>query len=442
MAPRETEQDMPTLARALANPALWLMGGFGFASGLPLPLSGFTLRQWFAEGHVSLGAIGLTAEIGLAYSLKFLWAPLLDHAAPPGFLATFGRRRGWLLAIQPALALSVVLLALSRPAVAPAAAAGAAALVAFLSASQDIVIDAWRIETFPLRLQGAAMAAYVWGYRAALLISGAGAIALATPLGWHLSLLLMAALGAVGIPVTLAAREPPPPASRAHGRQSLGQRLSEALIAPLQEFLERPGAVPILAFVVLFRLGEAMAGVMLPPFYRSLGFDRAAVALASGPVSLAAVLAGAALGGWLVARLGVGRALLFTGWVQTLCLAMYVLLAYSAGDHRVLLATSGVEAFTEGLADAAFITYLSGLCSRAHTATQYALLSSVAALALRTVGGLSGFLAAAAGWKLFYSLTTFAAFPAMGVMIFLLRRYPPAPGPAPEPAFLADRGGK
>ncbi len=419
------DEAAPTLAELLANPALWLMGGFGFASGLPLPLSGFTLRQWFAEGHVSLGAIGLTADIGLAYSLKFLWAPLLDHTAPPGFLARFGRRRGWLLAIQPALALSVVLLALSQPGIAPAAAAGAAALVAFLSASQDIVIDAWRIETFPQRLQGAAMAAYVWGYRGALLISGAGAIALATPWGWHLSLLLMAVLGAIGIPVTLAAREPAPPEHTAPARLSLGQRLTEALIAPLAEFMGRPGAVPILAFVVLFRLGEAMAGVMLPPFYRALGFDRVAVALANGPVSLAAVLIGAVIGGWLVARIGTGRALLATGWVQTLCLAMYVLLAYSAGDHRVLLATSAVESFTEGLADAAFITYLSSLCSRAHTATQYALLSSVAALALRTVGGLSGFLAAAAGWKLFYSLTTLAAFPAMGVMIYLLRHYPP-----------------
>ncbi|MGH7056683.1 MAG: MFS transporter, partial [Acetobacteraceae bacterium] len=192
-----------------------------------------------------------------------------------------------------------------------------------------------------------------------------------------------------------------------------------------------PGAFPILAFVVLFRLGEAMAGVMLPPFYRSLGFNRVQVALATGPISLSAVLVGAALGGWLVARLGTGRSLLLTGWVQTLCLAMYVLLAYSAGNHTVLLATSAVEAFTEGLADAAFITYLSGLCSREHTATQYALLSSVAALALHTVGGFSGFLAAAAGWKLFYSVTTFAAFPAMGVMIYLLRRYPPEPAATP-----------
>ena len=432
--PEEGEEQVPTRSSVLRNPALWLMGGFGFASGLPLPLSGFTLRQWFAEGHVSLGAIGLTAEIGLAYSLKFLWAPLFDHAAPPGMLARFGRRRGWLLTIQPLLAASIVLLALSRPAIAPLAAAVAAALVAFLSASQDIVIDAWRIETFPARLQGAAMAAYVWGYRAALLISGAGAIALATPLGWHLSLLLMAVLGVVGIPVSLAAREPAPPRPVGPRRKSLRARLADALIAPLQEFLARPGAVPILAFIVLFRLGEAMAGVMLPPFYRSLGFDRAAVALAAGPVSLAAVLVGAALGGWLVAKIGVGRALLFTGWVQTLCLAMYVLLAYSAGDHRVLLSTSAVESFTEGLADAAFITYLSGLCSRAHTATQYALLSSVAALALRTVGGLSGFLAAAAGWKLFYSLTTFAAFPAMGVMIYLLRHYPPEKNLQAEPA--------
>jgi MFS transporter, PAT family, beta-lactamase induction signal transducer AmpG len=400
------------------------MAAYGFVAGLPLPLSGFTFRLWLSESNVSLAAIGLTANIGLAYTLKFLWAPVLDQASAPGPLRHFGRRRGWLLAIQPSLVVACVLLALSDPGRAPASAAAAAALVAFLSASQDIAIDAWRIETFPARLQGAAMAAYVWGYRTALLVSGAGAIKSADVFGWHGALLAVAALVGLGPLVTLLAREPVRGPAQAHVRTFVA-RLSRAVVEPLREFLTRPGAATILAFVALFKLGEAMAGVMTAPFYRSLGFDRAAIAVATGPFSLAATFAGTAIGGWLVAKLGVGRALLWTGTVQTAAMAMYVVLAYSAGEHHVLYATVVIEAFAEGMADAAFITYLSGLCSPAFTATQYALLSSLAAVALRTVGGLSGFAAEALGWKLFYTATLFAAVPAMLIMLHLLRRFPP-----------------
>ena len=407
------------------------MAAYGFVAGLPLPLSGFTYRLWLSEGGVSLALIGLTANIGLAYSLKFLWAPVLDQTLPPGPLRALGRRRGWLLAIQPALVVAAALLALSDPVMAPAASIAAAAMVAFLSASQDIVVDAWRIEVFPPRLQGAAMAAYVWGYRTALLVSGAGAIKSADIVGWHGALLGVAALLALGPLVTLLAPEPAVGAALRARASGFAARFQGAVIAPLAEFLTRPGAGLILAFVALFKLGEAMAGVMTAPFYRALGFDRAAIALATGPFSLTATFVGTALGGWLVARLGVGRALLWTGWVQTLAMAMYVALAYSAGEHHVLYATVVSEAFAEGMADAAFITYLSGLCATSFTATQYALLSSLAAIALRTVGGLSGFLAAATGWKLFYTLAMFAALPAMGLMVLLLRRYPPRERAAP-----------
>jgi MFS transporter, PAT family, beta-lactamase induction signal transducer AmpG len=406
----------------LADPRLWLMGAYGFASGLPLPLSGFTFRLWLSEGHVSLALIGLTANIGLAYSLKFLWAPLLDQVRPP--LRVLGRRRGWLATIQPLLALSAALLALSNPVAAPIGAIEAAALVAFLSASQDIVIDAWRIETFPPRAQGAAMAAYVWGYRIALLVSGAGAIKAADIWGWHGSLLAVAVLLAFSILVTLLA--PEPEVAPRLTTAGLAVRLRTAVIEPLREILSRPGALTILGFVALFKLGEAMAGVMTAPFYTHLGFDRASIAVANGPFSLAATFAGTAAGAWLVARLGVGRALLATGCVQTAAMAMYLLLATSAGERHILFLTVISEAFAEGMADAAFITYLSGLCSPAFTATQYALLSSLAAIALRTVGGLSGFLAQATGWTLFYAITMFAALPAMLLMLRLLRRYPPA----------------
>ncbi len=408
----------------LADHRLWLMGAYGFFSGLPLPLSGFTFRLWLSEGGVSLALIGLTANVGLAYSLKFLWAPLLDQVQPPGPLRQLGRRRGWLAAVQPLLAFSAVLLALSNPVAAPAGAIAAAALVAFLSASQDIVIDAWRIETFPPRRQGAAMAAYVWGYRVALLVSGAAAIKAADIVGWHGSLLGVAGLLAFSVVVTLLA--PEPVTLRRLVMASFVARLTTAVVEPLREILSRRGALTILGFVALFKLGEAMAGVMTAPFYTSLGFNRASIAVANGPFSLVATFAGTAAGGWLVARLGVGRALLCTGWVQTASMGMYLLLAVSAGERHVLFGTVITEAFAEGMADAAFITYLSGLCSPAFTATQYALLSSLAAIALRTVGGLSGFLAQATGWLLFYTLTMFAALPAMLLMLRLLRRYPPA----------------
>jgi MFS transporter, PAT family, beta-lactamase induction signal transducer AmpG len=424
----------PTTApgRLLADRRLWVMAVLGFFSGLPLPLSGFTFRLWLSEGGVSLALIGLTANVGLAYSLKFLWAPVLDRASPPGMFARLGRRRGWLASIQVALAGAALLLALSRPVAAPLVAIAAAGLVAFCSASQDIVIDAWRIETFPSRAQGAAMAAYVWGYRVALLVSGAGVIASAGRLGWHGALGAVAVLLACAPLVTLLAPEPAVPgaAPARPGERLRGGRLrarfQDAVVVPLRDLLGRPGAPTILGFVALFKLGEAMAGVMTAPFYTYLGFNRAAIAVANGPLALACAFGGTALGGWLVARIGVGKALLATGWVQTLTMAMYLLLAASAGKAHVLVATVGVESFAEGMADAAFITYLSGLCSPGYAATQYALLSSLAAIALRTVGGLSGFLAAATGWTLFYTLAMFAALPAMALMLRLLRRYPPA----------------
>lgn len=399
------------------------MGAFGFFAGLPLPLSGFTLRQWLSEGTSSLYVIGLTANIGIAYSLKFLWSPLLDHVRPPAPMARFGRRRGWLLVIQPLLAATCLAMAGSNPAITPLPTLALAAALAFLSASQDIVIDAWRVETFPERKQGVALAAYVWGYRIALLVAGAGAIGFVDIVGWPGALSAMAALLLCATLATFVAREPVVRlvVDRSHG---FAVRLRRAVIDPFIEFWRRPGAAHILAFVMLFKLGEALAHTMAVPFYRSLGFDRAQVALATGIPSLAASLIGAAAGGWLVVRIGTGRALILTGFVQMASMALYFALAVSGGDTTILLTKIIVENIAEAMADAAFLTYLSSLCSTAFTATQYALLSSLATVGLRTVGGLSGALAAALGWTLFYALTIFAALPAMLLMIGLLRRFP------------------
>ncbi len=397
---------------------------FGFASGLPWPLSGLTLRQWMSEGHVTLVMIGLTGSVGLAYSLKFLWSPVLDRPAP-GPWRRYGRRRGWLLLLQPALIAAVVALALSDPLHRIGVTLGIAAVIAFLSATQDIAIDAWRIESFGLEEQGVALAAYIWGYRIAILTGGAGVIALATPLGWHRALLAAAAAGLVGLGATVFAAEPGKVLA-APKRQGLLAGLRAAFAAPLREFLRRPGAGAIIAYVVLFKLGEVMANVMLTPFYRSLGFDRSAVALASGPASLVALIAGYAAGSWIVARIGLGRALIATGFVQMAVIGMYLLLAVSAGNHAMLIGTAAVESFAEGLADAAFLTLLSALCVPAFTATQYALLSSLATIPLRTMGGVAGKLAAALGWMPFFAVCMAAGLPAMAVMMWVLKARPGA----------------
>jgi MFS transporter, PAT family, beta-lactamase induction signal transducer AmpG len=394
---------------------LGAMAAYGFVSGLPLPLSGFTFRLWLSDSGVGLAVVGLTAWIGLAYSLKFLWAPLLDQTPPMAALRRFGRRRGWLLLMQPMLGLAAIMLALSDPAAAPVAAFVAAACVAVLSATQDIAIDAWRIEVFPPRRQGLALAVYVWGYRVALLVSTTGAIEVAAHVGWHLALLGVAVLVAAGSLVTVVARREDPGAPV----PSLGVR--QAIVDPVRSFLVRPSALLVLAFVALFKLGEAMAGLMTAPFYRSLTFDKAAIA-ATGPFSLGGTLVGVTLGGWLVARIGVGRALLMTGWAQTAAMAMYVVLSLSAGQHAVLYATVTTEAFAQGLADAAFLTFLSALCAREFAATQYALLSSVPQLAIHTLGGASGVMAASLGWTLFYAVCMVGALPGMLLMLVLLQR--------------------
>ncbi len=413
---------------------LWIMAAYGFAAGLPLPLSTFTLRYWLSESGVTLAVIGLTANIGLAYSLKFLWSPVFDQVRPPGPARRLGQRRGWLAAIQPVLALAAGLLALTNPTTAPILAIAAAALVAFLSASQDIAIDAWRIETFPQRLQGTALAVYVWGYRFAMLAATTGVIWGSGYIGWHAALLVIAALLLLGPIVTILAPAGIVPVETvaAPVTGTLAERARHAVIDPLRDFLLRPGAILILVFVALFKLGEAMAGIMTAPFYRGLGFSRDAIA-GSGPFSLVATLTGIMFGGWLVARIGVGRALLWTGGTQTVAMAMYEVLAHTPGQTPVLYTTVVIEAFAQGMADAAFLTFLSGLCSRAFTATHYALLSSVPMLAIHTIGGFSGVLAGAVGWVAFYGICIFAALPAMALMVMLLRRYPPEDGtPTPR----------
>jgi PAT family beta-lactamase induction signal transducer AmpG len=399
---------------------LALMAALGFASGLPWALSGPTLRLWMATEHVRLGLIGLTANIGLAYLLKFVWAPVFDEVKP----LFFGRRRGWLITAQLALALAIFAEACSDPGSNVMLTLGLGALVAFFSASQDIIIDAWRIESFAPRLQGAALAGEVWGWRVAFLVSNAGVIALSIKTGWHVAVGLMALLSLLG-PVA-AYFAPEPEVVREASPAGFRSRFSMAVREPLTEFLSRKGAAVAIAFILLFRLGGALGATMLAPFYTSLGFNRAAIAVASGPISLFCGLAGTALGAVLVARVGVGRALLFTALLQVAALCLYPVLGLFPHLPHILLVISAVESFTDAFSDTAFLSYMSGLCHPEHTATQYALLSSLAPLALHTVAGASGFLAAKIGFVPFFVTAACAALPGIVLLVVILRFYPPA----------------
>jgi PAT family beta-lactamase induction signal transducer AmpG len=407
----------------LRDRRILLMLALGFGAGVPLPLvAGQVLRQWFTESGMSLAELGLTALIGLAYAWKFLWSPVLD-AVPPPFL---GRRRGWLLLIQLGLVAGLLGMALTDPRGGATWTVALAVLVAFLSASQDIVVDAWRIEMLgeDEGRQAWGLAAYVWGYRGALLASGAGTLFLVEPLGWGGAYAYGAALMGVGVLATLLGREEAAPAAPP---LSWGARLRVGVVLPFLDVTTRRYWFVILLFVALFKLGEALAGVMVTPFYRSEGFTRQDVAGVGTVFGLAATLTGAVAGSWLVGRIGVARALILTGLAQMLSNLMYLTLVGGGRDMGMLFAQVGVENFTDGLADAAFLTYLSGLVNRSFSATQYALLSSLAAVPLRTLGASAGVLAQAMGWSGFFLLTTAAALPAMAIMLFLLWKLPPAP---------------
>ncbi len=396
------------------------MAALGFASGLPLMLTLTTLRQWLVERGTPVAVIGLTANIGLAYTFKFLWSPMLDHVAAPFGLHRFGRRRGWMLATQPLLVAAIVAMAASQTPMQSIAAAG---FIALFSATQDIAIDAWRIETFSRDQQGLATAIYVWGYRLAMLVASGGVLAMAGVVGWHAALMLIAGLAGVCMIATIAASEPELPVQAEARVGGVLARARAAVLDPLREFIGRPSGLLVLAFVMLFNLGESMAGVMLTPLYRALGFSRDIVA-GTSLFSLVGTLSGIAAGGWVVSKIGLSRALIATGVAQTLAMGMYVVLAGRPGEIDLLYATVLLEAFVQGLATASFLAYLSGLCAVAFTATQYALLTSLAVVASHTIGSFSGYLADSVGFQGFYALAMLCALPAMILMLLILKRFP------------------
>ncbi len=406
----------------------------GFSSGLPLALTFATLSFRLAEIGISRTAIGLFALVGVPYSVKFLWSPLIDRLPIPLFTSRLGRRRGWALAIQPLLALAILALGVVDPRSSPGLTALAALAVAFLSASQDIVIDAYRIELLQPEEQGAGAAATQWGYRFGMLTASAGALYAASFGGWRFSYGLMAALLLVGMVTVWLTPEPGSAAApdRLPGATALTRVvawLRRAVLAPFGDLLTRNGALAILVFVILYKFGDALAGTMSNPLYVSLGFTKVELANIGKVYGFAASLAGLALGGVVVLRLGVMRALLVCGVLQMLSNLMYALQAWAGHNLVALALTIGIENLTGGMGSAAFVAYLSGLCNIAFTATQYALLSSLAAVGRTTLSASGGALADALGWTPFFVLSTAACLPGLVLLVWIMRRESrPQPG--------------
>jgi MFS transporter, PAT family, beta-lactamase induction signal transducer AmpG len=396
----------------------------GFASGLPLALTGSTLSIWLAASHVSMTTIGLFAGVGLAYTLKFLWAPVVDRMAIPLLTRGLGRRRSWALAVEAALALALVALGASDPAGAPVVVALLAVVVAFLSATQDIVIDAFRVELLEEREQGAGAAATQVGYRIGMVASTAGALYVSFYFGWFRAYAAMAALMALGMAAVILTREPPARIERA----SFGS----AVLAPFAEFLARDGAWAVLAFVILYKVGDALAGYMSNPFYYIIGFDQRQIANVAKVFGLGASIAGVVAGGSVVWRLGILPALLICGVLQMLSNLMYVVQLWAGPDSHVLALTIAVENVTGGMSSAAFVAYLSRLCNPGFTATQYALLSALAAAPRTLFAAAGGWAVDQIGWAPFFVLATVLCLPSLILLLWIMRA-PRMALPAPLP---------
>ncbi len=402
----------------------------GFSSGLPLALTLATLTAWLASEGVSRTTIGLFALAGLPYALKFVWSPAVDGLRLPWLTARLGRRRGWMLASQVLLVLAIGALALGDPARDVGLVAVAALAVAFLSATQDIVIDAWRVEILEAREQGAGAAAVQLGYRVGMLASGAGALYVADAFGFTVAYLVMAGGMAVGMAATLLAREPRAAEGAAaleEGRAGALAWLSEHVVAPFADFLGRPAWAAILLFIVLYKFGDAIAGVMSNAFFVEIGFSLSDIASVTKVFGVAATLAGAVAGGALVMRVGVMPALLICGVLQLASNFMFAVQALVGPDLAVLTLTIAAENVSGGMGTAAFVAYLSRLCSFAFTATQYALFSSLAAVGRTVLSSGGGWLADKLDWFWFFVASGFCAVPGLLVLLWLMRHRVDAP---------------
>jgi len=403
------------------SPRLAVILALGFSSGLPLALTGGTLQAWMTVEGVDLSTIGIFTLVGLPYVWKFLWAPAMDRFVPP-FL---GRRRGWLLLTQLALAAGIAGMAFLSPRSNLTAIAWLALFVAFASASQDIVVDAYRTDVVSREERGLAGALGVVGYRLAMLVSGALALVLVAgsgwipALGWRNTYLLMAVLMAVGVLAAFWGEEP-------STAPAVPKTLREAVVEPLREFFSRPRAAWILVLLVLYKLGDAFAGSLTTAFLlRGAGFSLEDVGYVNKAVGLAATIVGVLFGGTLMVRLGLYRALLGFGILQAVSILAFMWLALVGKNYPIMVFAVGFENIAWGMGTAAFVALLMALCDHRFTATQYALLSALASFGRVYVGPAAGYATdpkyLGLSWATFFFLAFIVAIPGL-VFVWFLRK--------------------
>jgi PAT family beta-lactamase induction signal transducer AmpG len=436
----DTVSARPRFADTLAvylKPRVLIVLFLGFSAGLPLALSGSTLLVWMREAGVDLGIIGLFALVGTPYTIKFLWAPIVDALDVPVLARLLGRRRGWLVFSQLLLIAAIAFLAFCDPVASPYWVAVGALLVAAASATQDIVIDAFRIESLDESEQAAGMAAYVAAYRIGMLASTAGALFLVSGFeglgfgkegAWSAGYLAMAALVVIGIATTLIATEPAKSATAeiehaAHARENPVARVAKAAYASFADFLTRDSAIVILVFVVLYKFCDAFAGAMTAPFVIDLGFSRNDYAAIVKGVGLAATLIGGFAGGALARAYPLVTSLWIGAFLQMASNLVFTWQALVGVNLWALTVTIIVENFTGAIGTVIFVAYLSALCNNPlHTATQYALLTALAAVGRTYLSAGAGFVAERTGWPMFFVISALTALPSLVLLVWLQRR--------------------
>jgi MFS transporter, PAT family, beta-lactamase induction signal transducer AmpG len=431
--PARTATWVETLAVYL-QPRVLIVLFLGFSCGLPLALSGSTLLVWMRESGVDLGTIGLFALVGTPYTIKFLWAPLIDALNVPLLSRSLGRRRGWLVFSQLLLIAAILVLALTDPAKSPFYVALGALLVATASATQDTVVDAFRVESLPENEQAAGMAAYVAAYRIGMLISTAGALFLvsgfeSTGIGktaaWMWGYVAMAAMVGIGMIASILATEPE--RSREALEETKGEnpttRVIDAALGAFSEFLTRKDALAVLAFVILFKFTDAFSGTMTAPFVIDLGYTRNDYAAIVKGVGLAATLIGGFAGGFVARAWSLPACLWFAGIIQALSNLVFSWLATVGVNEWALAAAITAENFTGAIGTVIFVAYLSALCNNPlHTATQYALLAALSAVGRTYLSSSAGFVAQTTGWQLFFAVSVLVAIPSLVLLVWLQRR--------------------
>ncbi len=421
-------------AAVYLKPRVLIVLFLGFSSGLPLALSGTTLLVWMRESGVDLGTIGLFALVGTPYTIKFLWAPLTDALDVPLLSRWLGRRRGWLVLTQILLMAAIVFLASCNPAVAPGLVALGALLVATASATQDIVVDAFRVESLPENEQAAGMASYVAAYRIGMLVSTAGALFMVSGFqasgldrqaAWHWGYVVMAAMVLIGTATALIATEPERSvaAEATHAGQKRFARVAEAAVGAFKDFLGYEMAFAMLAFVVLFKFTDALSGAMTAPFVIDLGFTRNEYAAIVKGVGLAALLLGGFAGGYIARALPLATSLWIGAILQSLANLAFSWLAVVGTNPTALAVAITAENFTSAIGTVMFVAYLSALCKNPlHTATQYALLTALAAVGRTYLSSGAGYIAENTGWFWFFVICALAGLPSLVLLAWLQRK--------------------